>query len=270
MKRRALAVLLIAGCAREQTPLPDAKAPAAGTEPAHWDYGTAKGPVAWGSLDAKYSLCSTGRAQSPVDIVGATRATSGPIVSSTYRPTPLRIVHHEAKADLVNTGHSIQVNAAGDDTVLVGSDRFALVQFHFHSPSEHTVAGASFPLEMHLVHRSADGRLAVVGVLIREGAYNTSFEPIWSKLPEIVDREMAHDSVMVNIDALLPDNRTHYRYDGSLTTPPCAEGVKWFVLETPVELSAAQIAALRAVLSGNSRPVQPLHGRALTEIIDKR
>jgi carbonic anhydrase len=224
----------------------------------------------WGTLDGKYSLCSTGRAQSPIDLAGATRATGGPITASTYRPTPLRIVHHEAKADLVNTGHSIQVSAGGNDTVIVGSDRYSLVQFHFHSPSEHTIAGLSFPLEMHLVHRSADGRLAVAGVLMREGAHNKAFEAIWSKLPGIIGQEMAHDSVMVNIEALLPDIRTHYRYEGSLTTPPCSEGVTWFVLATPVELSTAQIAAFRAVLSGNSRPVQPLNGRALTEVIDKR
>ena len=177
---------------------------------------------------------------------------------------------HEAKADLVNTGHSIQVSAPGDDTVMVGTDRYVLVQFHFHSPSEHTIAGKSFPLEMHLVHQTSDGRLGVVGVLIREGAYNKAFEQIWSKLPAIKGKEMAHDSVMVNIEDLLPDNRTNYRYDGSLTTPPCTEGVKWFVLETPVELSAAQIAAFRAVLTGNSRPVQPLNGRPLTEIVDKK
>ena len=265
---RALAVLLLAGCTRKQAPAPAAPVHAAESEPAHWDYSAEHGPAVWGTLDAKFSLCATGREQSPIDITGATRA-SGPVASSTYRPTALRIVHHEAKADLVNTGHSIQVSAPGDDTVMVGSERYALVQFHFHSPSEHTVAGKSFPLEMHLVHKSADGRLGVVGVLIREGAYNKAFEPIWSRLPGIKGKEMAHDSVMVDIETLLPDDRTHYRYDGSLTTPPCSEGVKWFVLATPVELSAAQIATFRAVLSGNSRPVQPLNGRAITETTGK-
>lgn len=264
MNQRVLTVLLIAGCARERTPPPAEPAHAAA---AHWDYGMGQGPAAWGTLDPKYALCSSGRAQSPVDIAGATRDSTSPPVSSTYRPTPLRIVHHEDKADMVNTGHSIQVSASGSDTVSFGSDRYVLVQFHFHSPSEHTVAGASFPLEMHLVHQTSDGRLGVVGVLIREGAFNKAFEPVWSKLPGIKGREMAHDSVLVSVEDLLPDNRTHYRYDGSLTTPPCSEGVRWFVLATPVELSAAQIAVFRAVLSGNSRPVQPLNGRAVTATV---
>jgi carbonic anhydrase len=258
------------GCAREQTPPPAEPAHAAASAEPHWGYGAEGGPATWSTLDAKYAVCSTGRAQSPIDIAGATRDSVSPAASSTYRPTPLRIVFHEAKADLVNTGHSIQVTAPGDDTVMVGTDRYTLVQFHFHSPSEHTIGGVSFPLEMHLVHQSSDGRLAVVGVLIREGAYNKAFDAIWSKLPELKAQGTAHDSVMVSIEDLLPDNRTHYRYDGSLTTPPCTEGVKWFVLETPVELSAAQIAAFRAVLSGNSRPVQPLNGRAITEAVVPR
>lgn len=271
-KRLIVAALLgggvsgLAGCHREQTPPPAEAADVAAAEHGHWDYGTERGPSVWGTLDSTYALCASGRAQSPIDLVGVTPATAGPALSSTYRVTPARTVHPEHKADLVNTGHSIQVSAPGVDTLTVGDETYVLVQFHFHSPSEHRIAGESFPLEMHLVHQSADGRLAVVGVLIREGARNQAFEPVWSRLPGIKG-ESAHDSVMVDVDDLLPADRTMYRYEGSLTTPPCSEGVKWFVLATPVELSAAQIAAFRAVLSGNSRPVQPLNGRTLTETV---
>jgi carbonic anhydrase len=257
----ALVALSVVACkAKDETPPPPA---AEAAEPPHWDYGAEHGPAAWGTLAEQYAACGTGQVQSPVDIVGAMPAASLPALAAAYRPAALRIIHHAHKADVVNTGHSIQVNYTDGDTLTVGADKYALVQYHFHGPSEHHVAGDSFPMEMHLVHKSADDRLAVVGVLIREGRANAAFDPVWSHLPATKGAEVVHDSVMVDVDDLLPKARTSYRYDGSLTTPPCSEGVKWFVLTTPIELSAAQIAAFRAVLVGNNRPVQPLNGRVI-------
>jgi carbonic anhydrase len=257
----ALLAITVVGCTARDEPPPPPAAEAA--EPPHWDYGAERGPAAWGSLAAEYASCSAGQAQSPIDIAGATPAANLPALSATYRPASLRIIHHAHKADVVNTGHSIQVNYTDGDTLAVGADKYALVQYHFHSPSEHHVAGASFPMEMHLVHKSEDNRLAVVGVLIREGRTNAAFDPVWSNLPDTRGEEVVHDSVMVDVDALLPRDRMSYRYDGSLTTPPCSEGVKWFVLTTPIELSAEQVAAFRAVLVGNNRPVQPLNARVI-------
>jgi carbonic anhydrase len=248
-------------CAREERP---AHSEAHG-EVGHWDYGAEHGPAAWGTLDTQYATCASGRAQSPIDIVNATPNAQLPALTGRLKPATLHIVHHVHRADVVNTGHSIQVNYADADTITVGSDVYALQQYHFHSPSEHQIAGASFPMEMHLVHKSADGRLAVVGVLIREGRHNAAFDPVWSGLPATKGAEVVHDSVTVDVDDLLPAVRTTYRYDGSLTTPPCSEGVQWFVLTTPIELSPEQIAAFRQALARNSRPVQPLNGRVIAQ-----
>lgn len=227
----------------------------------HWGYDQgADGPQGWGKLSPKFVACAEGMSQSPVDI-GATAPASLPQFSAEYRPTQLRIVHHEHMSDVVNTGHSIQVNFPQGDTLALGDDRYALVQFHFHSPSEHTVKGHQFPMEMHLVHKSAEGKLAVVGVFIEEGAHNAAFDPVWSNLPAQKGVETQLENVQVDMDDLLPKDRATYRYEGSLTTPPCSEGVRWTIFTTPNQLSAAQIATFRAVMHGNNRPVQPLNGR---------
>lgn len=251
---------------------PQPASPAATTAPAdaahaggdpHWDYGQEHGPSAWGGLSPKFAACAEGRSQSPIDIAATTTAAL-PQLQSAYRPAALRIVHHEHKADVVNTGHSIQVNYAEADSLTVGEETFPLIQYHFHSPSEHTVNGRHSPMEMHLVHKSADGKLAVVGVFIEEGTANAAFDPIWSNLPAAKGVENHLENVKVDVNALLPPARTTYRYDGSLTTPPCSEGVKWFVMTTPIALSGEQIARFRALMSGNNRPVQPLNDRLVS------
>lgn len=242
---------------------PPATPPAATvTETPHWDYGDEHGPSVWGGLSPEFAMCGGGRSQSPIEIAstvpGARQA-----LATQYRPATLSIVHHEHETDVVNTGHSIQVNYPHADTLAVGDEEFPLVQYHFHSPSEHTIDGRHSPMEMHLVHKSADDKLAVLGVLIEEGAANAAFDPVWANLPTRKGAEEQLDHVTVDVDRLLPQVRTTYRYDGSLTTPPCSEGVKWFVMTTPVELSAEQIARFRAILHGNNRPVQPLNDRTV-------
>ena len=161
------------------------------------------------------------------------------------------------------------MNYAGADALALGDATFQLAQYHFHAPSEHTTGGDHFPMEMHLVHKAADGALAVVAVFIREGAHNAAFDPIWSNLPSQKGVETHYPAVKVDVDALLPDARTTYRYDGSLTTPPCSEQVKWLVMSTPIELSREQIGTFTNIISGNNRPVQPLNGRTvLTDAVD--
>jgi carbonic anhydrase len=208
-------------------------------------------------------MCGEGRSQSPIDI-GETTPTALPELSPSYVPASLRIVHHEHEADEINTGHSIQVNLPGADTLTVGTDSFSLLQFHFHSPSEHTINGSHFPMEMHLVHRAEDGRLAVIGVMIEEGARNAAFDPIWENLPAEKGVERHLEDFKVEVDQLLPTSRTAYRYDGSLTTPPCSEGVRWFVMTSPIQLSKDQIDRFRQLIMGNNRPVQPLNGRSIS------
>ena len=236
-------------------------APAAG-DPV-WHYEGDEGPSNWGMLSPKFASCASGRQQSPVDISTPGRVSGGEALKTNFSPANLRIVHHDHMADAINNGHTIQVNYSEGDTLTVGTTAYQLAQFHFHAPSEHTVNGKHFPMEMHLVHKTSDGKLAVIGVLIAEGGANAAFEPIWANLPKQKGMEHHFANVKVDVDALLPTARTTYRYDGSLTTPPCSEAVKWFVMTSPIALSAAQIGAFTSIIRGNNRPVQPLNGRAV-------
>lgn len=225
-----------------------------------WTYNGEKGPRFWGKLDADFSLCKDGHSQSPIDI-GKTTPASLQKLRKDFSPAKLQIVHHEHIADEINDGHTIQVNYSEGDTLTIGDTSFELIQFHFHSPSEHTVKGKHYPMEMHFVHKSASGALAVVGVFIEQGAHNAAFDPIWSNLPTKKGVESHFEHVQVNVDDLLPHRVESYRYDGSLTTPPCSEGVKWIVMKSPIQLSAEQIGKFTALVKGNNRPVQPLHHR---------
>jgi carbonic anhydrase len=239
-------------------------APAAG-DPV-WHYDGAEGPAKWGALSPKFAACGEGRSQSPVDIATTAVGTEALEIKTNLMPGSLRIAHHEHVADGINNGHTIQINFEGGDELTIGNDRYGLVQYHFHNQSEHTVKGRHYPMEMHLVHRAESGKLAVIGVFIEEGAHNPAFDPIWSNLPTRKGEETHYPHVKVDVDQLLPDNRASYRYDGSLTTPPCSEGVRWIVLTTPIQLSAAQIKAFTAIIHDNNRPTQPLNGRpVLTE-----
>jgi carbonic anhydrase len=230
--------------------------------PVHWGYGKDDGPAVWGTLSPAWELCARGHAQSPIDLRGAEPAAQREVTFA-YKPASLRIIHHEHVVDVLNNGHTIQVNYDEGSTVEAEGKRFELVQYHFHAPSEHKVDGRHFPMEMHLVHKSEAGELAVVGVLIEAGAHNAAFEPVWSHLPD-EPGELEHlEHVTVDVDQLLPRNRPSYRYRGSLTTPPCSEDVRWLVFAESVQLSQAQIDAFVALVNGNNRPVQPLEGRKL-------
>ena len=237
------------------------KAPAA--EAPHWDYGAEHGPASWSKLDPTWATCSAGKSQSPIDI--PSKAQPMPAEQAAKAGGAAVTVGHGAHiADVLNNGHTIQVNYAGADTLVVGGTSYALAQYHFHGPSEHTIDGKHFPMEMHLVHKSADSKLAVVGVLIQEGSANAAFEPVWAKLPKSKGEDRALGELTVDVDQLLPKAREAYWYDGSLTTPPCSEGVKWFVMRAPIQLSAAQIQAFLGIVHGNNRPTQPLNGRSVT------
>jgi carbonic anhydrase len=241
------------------TPVPGAST--ATTADPVWHYEGDEGPAHWGAISAKFAACQSGRAQSPIDIVAPARRETSEAIALKFAPADLRIVHQEHVADAINNGHTIQVNYSEGDTLTAGGRAYQLVQYHFHAPSEHTVNGKQFPMEMHLVHRDAEGQLAVIGVLISEGAHNAAFDPIWENLPVTKGVEHHLEHVKVDVDALLPQARTTYRYEGSLTTPPCSEGVQWFVMTTPIALSAAQIGAFTALFHGNNRPVQSLNER---------
>jgi carbonic anhydrase len=210
------------------------------------------GPEHWGSLDPGFSVCSSGSEQSPIDLTGAeTEALSE--IGFDYAPSPISIL---------NDGHTIQVDYQAGSGIALDGMRYELVRFHFHHRSEHTVDGADFPLEMHLVHASADGALAVVGVFLAEGGANEALAPVFGQMPE-ESGPAAMVEGTVDAAALLPERRTTWRYRGSLTTPPCSEGVSWLVMTEPLTASREQIEAFRTLFPVNNRPVQPLNARRL-------
>ena len=224
------------------------------TEKVEWGYEAENGPDVWAQLNPKYILCANGKHQSPIDLVNPTPEKLSPI-TYTYDSTTI--------LNIRNTGHTIEVAYPEGSWIEVDGARYQLLQFHFHAPSEHTVAGKPFDMEMHLVHKSEAGNLAVVGVFIENGRENAEFTPIWDQLPSAPGESLHNEGVIFNAIDLLPGPKSTYHYEGSLTTPPCSEGVQWFVLTTPIEMSEAQIAAFKAIISDNNRPVQPLNGRKL-------
>ena len=230
------------------------------TEKVEWGYEAENGPDVWGQLSPEYSLCAEGKHQSPIDLVNPTPAELPPIFCEYYRTTDLNIR---------NNGHTIEVSYPEGSWIEVDGVRYQLLQFHFHAPSEHTVAGESFDMEMHLVHKSEAGSLAVVGLLIEKGKHNSELESVWAHLPDTAGETRNIENVNIDLQLMLSPTGTaqtvsdYYRYDGSLTTPPCSEEVQWIVLTTPIEMSEAQIAAFKAIIHNNNRPVQPLNGRKL-------
>lgn len=264
----ALLLVFVAGCSKsgdqaQEQVTEEPKTEVAATEAPHWSYEGDTGPSNWGTLSGEWSACSGGQSQSPIDIDQTVSMADMPALSAQFKPAALRIVHNEHIADGINNGHTIQINYSNGDMLAVGDEQFELVQYHFHSPSEHTVRGQHYPMEMHMVHKSADGKLAVVGVFIEEGTHNAAFDPIWSNLPATKGAESHFENVMVDVNQLLPARTTSYRYDGSLTTPPCSESVKWIIMATPIQLSTEQVGAFRAIIHGNNRPVQALNGRSV-------
>jgi len=220
-----------------------------------WGYEGEGGPEAWGSLSQEYAVCGEGSSQSPIDVAGATNTTLTPI-SFSYEDTPLAIF---------NNGHTIEVEYHEGSSIVYNEKTYDLLQFHFHQPSEHTIDGETFAMELHLVHRNANGNLAVVGVMIAEGeATNEAYSVVFDNLPTQVGEPDEEAELTINVADLLPmDTETFFTYEGSLTTPPCTEIVRWLVLAEPVTLSTEQIAAFGAIYDNNARPVQPLNTRDL-------
>lgn len=224
------------------------------TAPPHWTYEGEEGPSHWDELDESYAACG-GLYQSPIDIASSAQEDLANI-SLHYQPSEVSIL---------NNGHTVQVNYDAGSYIEMDGARYDVTQFHYHTPSEHSIDGRSFAAEFHIVHKSADGKLAVIGILLEEGAKNNAYQPFVDNLP--TQKSEAHDAgVTINAADLLPTVQTTFRYSGSLTTPPCTEGVNWLLMTTPVELSAEQLHALESLFEeGNNRPVQPAHDRTLIE-----
>lgn len=233
----------------------------------HWSYEGAEDPSHWAGLSPVFASCGTGHQQSPIDLV-ASEATPVGAGAGFEAARFDRADRSTVPVDIVNNGHTIQVDTVGSGALMIGSDRYLLQQFHFHTPSEHTVDGRSYPLEAHFVHKTSGGKLAVIGLLFEQGAENPALTPYWSHLPQSAGPPVDLGRGGVDIRKVLPARYDVYRYAGSLTTPPCSEGVNWLVLKEQATASAAQIEAFRALMRHDNRPIQPRNGRAIhTDVI---
>ena len=236
-----------------------------------WGYTGKDAPDHWSSLDKSYFLCSMGSRQSPIDLstASATEGKSLQALFFDYRSSPLEIENngHAVQIDEDLTGidfhgHTIQVNPNSVSSALLGGKIYKLLQFHFHSPSEHTINGKNFPMEAHFVHQNEDGEIAVIGVMIKEGKENPVLKQIFSSIPEIGTTALKKE-ITINPYSILPQEKNYLHYQGSLTTPPCTEFVEWFVLTDPISVSSAQIKVFHKFYNGNNRPVQELRSRTL-------
>lgn len=224
-----------------------------------WDYDGPRGYEHWSTLDPAYALCNTGKSQSPIDI-RTTEKTKLPPLRFEYQREPIHYV--------INNGHTIRVNyhdAPGSGSYLiVGDERYQLTQFHFHRPSEEYIRGKQYDMVLHLMHKAKDGAEVGVAVLLRSGHANGAVARLWQYMPRS-EGQRAASGVELDPADMLPKAFGYYAYTGSVTAPPCTEGVKWFVLKTPVEVSAAQIAAFAKLYPNDVRPPQPLNGRVVEE-----
>jgi carbonic anhydrase len=221
-----------------------------------WSYSADDGPDHWGDLSPDFAACKTGQRQSPINIVGAQPAELAPIHFD-YKLSPLKII---------NNGHTIQINYEPGSSITVNGTALPLVQFHFHYVSENEIDGKKYDMELHFVHMdAAAGRSAVVAVFIKSGAENAMLRDLWSHIPREAGKEEELKKVVINAANLLPADQNYYVFDGSLTIPACKEGIRWFVMKTPIEASPAQIAAFAKYYPTNARPIQPTNGREIHE-----
>ena len=219
---------------------------------AHWTYSGERGPDNWAKLTPENSACA-GKNQSPINLTGFIKA----------ELKPIQFAYRSGEAEILNNGHTIQVNHAAGSNIRVEGVRFELKQFHFHAPSENRIEGKSYPMELHLVHADKDGNLAVVAVMFREGRESKALARLWPLMPKGVGEKVGLPTSFA-ATSLLPANRSHYRFDGSLTTPPCSEGVRWLVMKNAVTASKDQLEAFSHVIHHpNNRPVQQVNARTV-------
>jgi carbonic anhydrase len=249
-KRQAFLLLAVALFAVPARTLAQWKTP--------WSYEGARGPEHWADLDPAYAACKSGKEQSPIDIRQTQRANLPPIKFE-YKSGPLKIINNGYTAVRVNY-------APGNGNFLtVAGSHYELRQFHFHRPSEEYVSGKPYDMVAHFMHEDSSGKIAGVAVFLKAGNANATIQRLWQHMPNTPGKEQEVAGVEVNPADLLPRDTAYYTYIGSLTAPPCTEGVTWFVLKTPVEISAEQIAAFARLYPHDVRPPEPLNGRIVKE-----
>ena len=234
--------------------------------PVHWGYEGDSGPSSWSTLSPTYALCAEGKQQSPINILKSD-VQGGKSWKLDYKSTSFHVAHTEHMEGIVDNGHTIQVNVDDGSTLTFDGKIYTLKQFHFHTPSEHTFDGKHQPMEMHLVHQSEDGSLAVIGVLIKVGKEpNPSFEKIIANLPGGKGESKHFTDESIDLKFNLKDNSFAYHYVGSLTTPPCSENVQWLVLREMLSLTVEQIDAFSSRIAPNNRPTQEMNERTIQPV----
>ena len=221
---------------------------------AHWAYTGETGPSVWGGLKPEFASCAVGSRQSPIDIRGGIAVDLEPV----------QFDYQASGFNVVDNGHTVQVNMGSGNTIQVGGRRYELLQFHFHRPSEERINGRQYDMDVHLVHKDPEGRLAVVAVLLERGAAQSVVQTVWNNLP-LEKGEEQPASTVIDLNHLLPPDRGYYTYMGSLTTPPCSEGVLWLVMRQPVTVAQGQIDIFSRLYPMNARPVQSAAGRLIKQ-----
>jgi len=220
----------------------------------HWSYSGETGPGHWAKLSPEFAACGNGVNQSPIDI---TKTVAADLAT-------LQFDYKSHGTEIVNNGHTVQINVGPDSWLRTGGENFQLMQFHFHSPSEHQIKGEQFALEGHFVHQNASGALAVVSILFRAGEWNTDLARIGAAAPEAINQPEPIDLDIADLE-LIRDHESYYRYNGSLTTPPCTEGVAWYVLKKPGHIAPDQAAQFVALIGEDARGPQPINARIVIE-----
>ena len=228
------------------------------THTSHWSYSGNAGPDLWGNLQESYQDCKNGKRQSPINIVSNNTIKENSLGN-------LYFDYKDAKINIINNGHTIQVNSDNTSYSSFQGKKFKLLQFHFHSLSEHTVNGKNYPMEAHLVHQADDGELAVVGIFLKVGKYNQTMQKVFKLMPKNAGQTNKNDNFSINANDLLPKDRNYYHYLGSLTTPPCTQIVEWYVMKQPIEISDKQLEEFQRLYKGNYRPVCDLNNRKILE-----
>lgn len=223
-------------------------------EDKHWSYSGETGPENWMTISPEFAACGTGYNQSPIDVANTVAA----------ELETLHFSYGSNSSVIVNNGHTLQINAKPGSWLTVGDEKFQLLQFHVHSPSEHQINGEIFALEAHFVHQNQSGAIAVVGVLFRTGEWNTDLARVGAAVPEALNRPVPIDLAFADLE-LYRNNDSYYRYSGSLTTPPCTEGVHWFVLKEPGHIAPEQSARFIALIGEDARGTQPINARIVLE-----
>lgn len=241
------AVLLIIGCSEDNSKVK-------GHGGVHWGYSGDSSPTHWGELDKKFKMCSEGKQQTPINIV-ATKDIKLPALDLKYG---------KGSKTVIDNGHTVQVNVESGNIFNIDGTPYELKQFHFHTPSENHLNNKSFPLEAHFVHATKDGKLAVIAVMFKEGASNPTLKKIIKSFPLEENKETPLKFSTESLNSVMPKDKDYYKFMGSLTTPPCSEQVKWFVIKTPQDASKAQIDAIhKEINKENNRPIQATNGREI-------